>query len=78
MQVGAGSSQYPSWNYAEFRVQYPSLQPHLCMAGIYVRLLLEGADTGGGGGGQEGQGLTSAKGEEGRGGLNPAGQHLMD
>lgn len=42
-----GSSARPAWNHAEFAVAYPSLARHLCIGGIYVRLLLEGHDTGG-------------------------------
>ena len=37
---------HSAWNYSEFRVTYASLAPHLCVGGIYVRLLLEGSDTG--------------------------------
>lgn len=36
----------PTWNHDEFRVQYPSLRKHVCIGGIHIRLLLEGADTG--------------------------------
>ncbi|KAF5838736.1 hypothetical protein DUNSADRAFT_2280 [Dunaliella salina] len=34
-----------AWNFSEFEVVYPSLQQHLCVGGIYVRLLLDGADS---------------------------------
>jgi hypothetical protein len=34
------------WNYAEFRVTFPSLAKHTCIGGVYVRLLLDGADSG--------------------------------
>lgn len=41
-QQGAGT--WPSWNHAEFTVVYPSLARHMAIGGVYVRLLLEGAD----------------------------------
>lgn len=49
-RVGQGGGAYPAWNYTEFSVDYGSLSHHLCLGGVYVRLLLEGADQG------EGQG----------------------
>jgi DnaJ family protein C protein 13 len=36
----------PAWNAEEFVVSYPSLASHLAVGGVYVRLLLEGADAG--------------------------------
>ena len=44
MRVADGTTAYPAWNHAEFRVTYPSLSRHLCLAGIYIQLLLEGID----------------------------------
>lgn len=44
MRVAEGAGPRLSWNAAEFEVQYPSLAPQLCIAGVYVRLLLDGAD----------------------------------
>ena len=29
-----------SWNFADFRVRYPSLAAELCVAGVYLRFLL--------------------------------------
>ncbi len=45
-RVGQGGGAYPAWNYTEFSVDYGSLSHHLCLGGVYVRLLLEGADQG--------------------------------
>ena len=39
-----GGGGWPSWNWEEFRVSYPSLDNQLCIGGVYVRLLLEGGD----------------------------------
>ena len=41
-RVAAGSGGRPTWNHAEFAVQYRSLANHLCIGGVYVRLLLDG------------------------------------
>lgn len=35
-----------SWNHEEFRARLPSLQRQLSIGGVYVRLLLDGADSG--------------------------------
>ena len=35
-----------SWNYHEFGVEYASLGRQLCIGGVYIKLLLEGLDTG--------------------------------
>jgi DnaJ family protein C protein 13 len=48
--AAAGGGGGLSWNHAEFRVAYPSLEKHLCIGGIYVRLLLEAPANSGGGG----------------------------
>lgn len=39
-----GAGRWPAWNAGEFRVRYASLAPQLCVAGIYVKLLLDGLD----------------------------------
>lgn len=39
-----GGGGWPSWNWEEFSVSYPSLGNQLCIGGVYVRLLLEGGD----------------------------------
>jgi DnaJ family protein C protein 13 len=39
-----GGGGWPSWNYSEFGVAYPSTNSQLCIGGVYVRLLLEGGD----------------------------------
>lgn len=39
-----GAGREAAWNHGEFAVAYPSLRPHLCLGGVYVRLLLEGLD----------------------------------
>lgn len=39
-----GAGREAAWNHGEFGVAYPSLRPHLCLGGVYVRLLLEGLD----------------------------------
>ena len=44
MRSADGSSNPPVWNHWEFRVHYSSLEQHLCLAGVYIRLLLEGVD----------------------------------
>ena len=44
MRSADGSSTPPVWNHWEFRVPYSSLEQHLCLAGVYIRLLLEGVD----------------------------------
>ena len=44
MRVAEGAGQKLCWNAAEFRVAYPSLASQLCIGGVYVRLLLDGAD----------------------------------
>lgn len=41
-----------SWNHGEFAVAYTCLAQHSCVAGVYVQLLLDGADTGEGGAGR--------------------------
>ena len=46
MRVADGSGGYPSWNYEEFQVEYPSLSRHLCIGSIFVRLLLESVEQG--------------------------------
>jgi hypothetical protein len=43
-RVADGAGGWPSWNHVEFRVRYPSLANQLCVAGIYVKLLLDGLD----------------------------------
>lgn len=43
-RVMDGSGGLPSWNHAEFHVQYPSLARQLSVSGIYVKLLLDGLD----------------------------------
>ncbi|GAX72903.1 hypothetical protein CEUSTIGMA_g358.t1 [Chlamydomonas eustigma] len=35
---------HPCWNHSEFAVEYPSLDAHLNVGGIYVSLLIEGGD----------------------------------
>ena len=42
-----GGGGWPSWNWEEFSVTYPSLSNQLCIGGVYVRLLLEGGDASG-------------------------------
>ena len=37
----------PAWNAADFSVVYPSLASHLAVGGVYLKLLLEGADASG-------------------------------
>jgi DnaJ family protein C protein 13 len=44
MQVGQGGGAWPSWNHAEFAVEYLSLNRHVSVGGVYVRLLLDGSD----------------------------------
>lgn len=44
MRVAEGAAPRLAWNAAEFDVQYPSLASQLCIGGVYVRLLLDGAD----------------------------------
>jgi hypothetical protein len=39
-----GGGGWPSWNWSEFGVAYPSTNSQLCIGGVYVRLLLEGGD----------------------------------
>jgi DnaJ family protein C protein 13 len=39
-----GGGGWPSWNWQEFNVNFPSLDNQLCIGGVYVRLLLEGGD----------------------------------
>lgn len=39
-----GGGGWPSWNWGEFSVAYPSTASQLCIGGVYVRLLLEGGD----------------------------------
>ncbi|KAK9822709.1 hypothetical protein WJX81_005943 [Elliptochloris bilobata] len=41
-----GAGREAAWNHGEFAVAYPSLGAHLCLGGVYVRLLLEGLDQG--------------------------------
>ena len=41
-----GAGARPSWNWEEFAVAYPSLRQHLCIGGVYPRLLLEGGAAG--------------------------------
>ncbi|KAF8069423.1 GRV2 [Scenedesmus sp. PABB004] len=43
-RVAKGGGGWPSWNWAEFSVRYPSTASQLCIGGVYVRLLLEGGD----------------------------------
>lgn len=40
----AGAVGTPAWNHAEFVVRYPSLDKHLAVGGVYLNLLLDGAD----------------------------------
>ena len=42
--AGGGAGREAAWNHGEFAVAYPSLAAHLCLGGVYVRLLLEGLD----------------------------------
>lgn len=46
MKVADGSGGYPCWNHGEFRVEYQSLSRHLCIGGVFVKMLLEGVDKG--------------------------------
>ncbi len=39
-----GAAGPPAWNHAEFAVPYPSLAKHLAIGGVYLKLLLDGAD----------------------------------
>ncbi|WIA10346.1 hypothetical protein OEZ85_010538 [Tetradesmus obliquus] len=43
-RVAKGGGGWPSWNWGEFSVAYPSTASQLCIGGVYVRLLLEGGD----------------------------------
>lgn len=43
-RVAEGAGSRLAWNAAEFQVTYPSLATQLCIGGVYIRLLLEGAD----------------------------------
>ena len=43
-RVAEGSGPPPIWNHAEFSVRYRSLEGQLCIGGVYVKLLLDGAD----------------------------------
>lgn len=43
IKVADRSGGRPSWNHWEFFVSYPSLARTLCVGGVYLRLLLEGA-----------------------------------
>ena len=43
-RVADGAGGRPTWNHAEFRVRYASLVHHLCIAGVYIKLLLDGLD----------------------------------
>lgn len=43
-RVADGAGGWPTWNHVEFRVRYASLANQLCVAGIYVKLLLDGLD----------------------------------
>ncbi|WIA30400.1 hypothetical protein OEZ86_000485 [Tetradesmus obliquus] len=43
-RVAKGGGGWPSWNWGEFAVAYPSTASQLCIGGVYVRLLLEGGD----------------------------------
>lgn len=45
-RVSQGSGRYPSWNYSEFRVVYRSLAHHLCIAGVYLKILVDSAAQG--------------------------------
>ncbi|KAK9915634.1 hypothetical protein WJX75_001835 [Coccomyxa subellipsoidea] len=45
-RVADGAGGRPTWNHAEFRVRYASLVHHLCVAGVYIKLLLDGLDQG--------------------------------
>lgn len=44
LALSQGGGGWPSWNWGEFSVAYPSLASQLCIGGVYVRLLLEGGD----------------------------------
>lgn len=44
MRVAEGAGPHLAWNAAEFNVPYPSLATQLCIGGVYIRLLLDGAD----------------------------------
>ena len=44
MRTADKSGAKSAWNYAEFRVLYPSLAKELCVGDIYIKLLLEGLD----------------------------------
>lgn len=41
---GTTAGGAPAWNHAEFVVRYPSLDKHLAVGGVYLNLLLDGAD----------------------------------
>ena len=43
-RVADGTGALPAWNHQEFAVPYPSLDKQLCVGGIYIRLLVDGAD----------------------------------
>jgi DNAJ protein RME-8 N-terminal len=43
-RVAEGAGSMPSWNHWEFSVSYPSLAKHLCVGGVYVKLLVHGRD----------------------------------
>eukprot|EP00210_Caulerpa_lentillifera_P007523 g7188.t1 len=45
-RVAEGFGGYPSWNFKEFEVHYRSLERHLCIGGIYIKLLLENINQG--------------------------------
>lgn len=44
MRIAEGTAHKLCWNAEAFQVAYPSLAPHLCVGGVYVRLLLDGVD----------------------------------
>ena len=43
-KVADGSGLALAWNHQEFAVHYPSLSKQLCVAGIHIKLLVDGAD----------------------------------
>ena len=43
-RVVDGTGALPAWNHQEFAVPYPSLEKQLCVGGIYIKLLVDGAD----------------------------------
>jgi DnaJ family protein C protein 13 len=42
--AAAAGAPPPAWNASDFRVRYPSLEGHLAVGGVYLRLLLDGGE----------------------------------